>query len=49
MAMRFPDLNGEKPSDDSEEAAKMGMFASHEPRMKKQVIANQHIVIITPH
>jgi hypothetical protein len=49
MAMRFPDLNGEYPSDDSEEAAKMGMFTSHEPRMKKQVIANQHMVIITPH
>jgi hypothetical protein len=32
-----------------DEAAKMGMLASHEPRMKKQVMANQHIVIITPH
>ena len=49
MAIRFPDLNGEYPSDDCEEAAKMGMLASHEPRIKKQVIANQDIVIITPH
>ena len=27
----------------------MGMLASQEPRMKKHVMANQHIVIITPH
>ena len=37
------------PEIELDEDAKTGMLDSQAPRMKKQVIANQHIVAITPH
>lgn len=50
-AMRLPAAKGLKWKGESEDSdpVNTGMFASHAPRMKKQVMANQHMVAATPH
>ena len=45
-AIKFPDANGDQLNC---EAVKTAIFASHPLRVKKQVMANQHIVTMTPH